>query len=61
MFNFIHPKPFNGRAVAMQVVARKTQALPDLHVLVVETPVSAADLIQAGAQGAPDVSDHSGV
>ena len=58
MFTFIHPKPFNQRAVAMQVVARKAQALPDLHVLVVETPSRCATVIQPGAPGAPDVS-HS--
>jgi hypothetical protein len=37
MFNFIHPKPFTQRAVAMQVVERKAALLPDLKVLVVET------------------------
>lgn len=35
MFSFKHPKPFTQRAVAVQVVARKTQALPDLRVLIV--------------------------
>lgn len=38
MFTFRHPKPFIQRPVAMQVVARKAQALPDLHTLVVEMP-----------------------
>ncbi len=38
MFTFKHPKPFNQRPVAMQIVARKAQALPDLTVLIVEKP-----------------------
>ena len=57
MFNFIHPKPFNQRAVAMQVVARKTEALPDLHVLVVETAPRMTNVIQPGTACVPDVSD----
>lgn len=56
MFTFIHPKPFNQRAVAMQVVARKTEALPDLHVLVVEMAPRVTNAIQPGAHGVPDVS-----
>lgn len=48
MFTFIHPKPFNQRAVAMQVVARKTEALPELHVLVVETRPRSVEVIQGG-------------
>ena len=38
MFTFKHPKPFIERPVAMQIVARKAQALPDLTVLIVEKP-----------------------
>lgn len=42
MFTFRHPKPFIQRPVAMQVVARKEQALPDTKLLIVETaPVPA--------------------
>lgn len=37
MFTFRHPKPFIQRPVAMQVVARKEQALPDTKLLIVET------------------------
>ncbi|MES2321211.1 MAG: hypothetical protein V4633_03000 [Pseudomonadota bacterium] len=37
MFNFVHPKPFLQRAVAMQIAERKAALLPDLNVLVVET------------------------
>lgn len=37
MFNFIHPKPFNQRAVAALIAERKAKLLPDLNVLVVET------------------------
>lgn len=39
MFWFRHPKPFNQRPVATQVSASKTQALPDMHVIVVESEV----------------------
>lgn len=52
MFTFRHPKPFNQRPVAMQIVARKAQALPDLHVLVVDPAPAALPPIAGGA--APD-------
>lgn len=43
MFTFKHPKPFIQRPVAMQVVARKAQVLPDVRLIVVDTPAGTAD------------------
>ncbi|MFL6659963.1 MAG: hypothetical protein ACJ8GW_17905 [Massilia sp.] len=38
MFWIRHPQPLlSTRAVAMQVVSRKAQVLPDLHTIVVKT------------------------
>ena len=36
MFGFIHPKPYNQKAVAVQMVARKVTILPAVRVLIVE-------------------------
>ena len=58
MFWIKHPKPFIQRPVAMQVVARKAQSVPDLHVIIVETPAEpGADVIQPGPAGPRAVSD----
>ncbi len=35
MFTFKHPKPSIQRPVAMQVVARKAQVVPDMRLIVV--------------------------
>lgn len=48
MFTFKHPKPFNQRPVAMQVVARKAQVVPDMQLIVVPA-VPDADLTPAAA------------
>lgn len=50
MFWIRHPKPLlSTRAVAMQVVARKAQAMRDRHLIIVEKPAA------RDAAGAPPV------
>ena len=57
MLWFNHPKPFLQRPVAMQLVACRAQALPDLRVLIVETrALPAVFVIHPGPADPRDVS-----
>ena len=57
MLWFNHPKPFIQRPVAMQVVASKAQALPDLRLLIVETRARPDAIVIHPGHAAPgDVS-----
>ena len=55
MFFIRHPKPLlSTRAVAMQVVQRKTQAERNLHVIVVDKPAVSPAAPVARQQDAAD-------
>ncbi len=69
MFWIRHPQPLlSTRAIAMQVVSRKAQVLPDMHTIVVETapatgeqlPPLADDVAQAPGGILIDVSYRPG-
>ena len=47
MFWFHHPKPFNQRAVVMQIVQRKAAAARDTSLIIVEPPAPQAEAPEA--------------
>lgn len=50
MFWIRHPRPLlSTRAVAVQVVARKAQAMRDTHLIIVDKPAAAAPAESAPA------------
>lgn len=50
MFSFKHPRPLlSTRAVAVQMVARKAQAAPEVRTIIVEKPAPEANPVAAPA------------
>lgn len=50
MFSFKHPRPLLGtRAVAVQMVARKAQAAPEIRMIIVEKPAPEPNPVSAPA------------
>ena len=53
MFWFQHPKPFNQKAVAVQIVQRKAAAARDTSLIIVETAKPAQEEAAAPAAVIP--------
>jgi hypothetical protein len=58
MFWIRHPRPLlSTRAVAMQVVARKGQALRDTHRIIIDTPAAEPAPLPADPPSTGDMSE----
>lgn len=58
MFWFQHPKPFNQKAVVMQIVQRKAAAARNTRLIIIETasdaPQRAANTPHAASESEPE-------